>query len=209
MDEQRSKDAAHAEEIKRLNEVVDGGGKLDEIEDEQQGIQIQKAHKDLVVNQDAQSDLLRRRMKEVTFPLSDPVRADIKTLEDLFEELVEAEVAVGLAAQQANVTVRVCCVKIGSEHITMINPKIIARKGKKRGYESCLSVPCVAVDIVRPRDITVEYYDREGEQHRLRPMLHRHARRILHEVEHLDGIMIDKYVKPDSSNVRFYMPDWA
>ena len=204
-----NKDAAHQEEINRLNEIIQDGGKLDEIEEEQGGIQVRKAHDDLVVTHDTNSDLLRMKMKDVVFPLSDVVKKDLQKLEDLYNELVDAKMAVGLAAQQANVSIRVCCVKIGSENITMINPHIIARKGKKRAYESCLSIPAVAVEIMRPRNITVEYYDKEGERHLLSPMLHKHCRRICHEVEHLDGILIDRYIKPDNSNVHFYLPEWA
>ena len=216
MDEQKnipasseSKDSAHQEEINRLNAIVGSGGKLDEVEEESKGIQVQKAHKDLVVSQDKASDLLRMKLKDATFPLSDPDKADIKTVENLFEELVEAKIAVGLAAQQANVTVRVCCIKMGSDHITMINPHVIARKGKKKGWESCLSIPAVVVEITRPRNITVEYYDMDGERHILSPMLHKHCRRMYHEYEHLEGRMVDIYVKPDGSNVRIALPDWA
>jgi len=203
------KGSAHQKEIDRLNKVIKEGGRLDDVETEQEGVQIQKAHKDLLVKQDPDSELLRMKLKDTAFPLTDPVKADIKKVQDLFEELVEAKIAIGLAAQQANVTVRVCCVKLGADHITMINPKIIARRGKKKAFESCMSLPCVAVEVERPRDITVEYYDLEGERHILSPVLHKYSRRIIHEANHVDGIMIDTFINKDSSNVRFYLPDWA
>jgi peptide deformylase len=202
--------SAHQAELDRLDGIVEGGGKLDDVDEGDQGVRIPKPHKDLVVSQGEDSDLLRLNLKETPFPLSDPNLADLRKLENLFQELVEAKLAVGLAAQQANVTIRACCVRLGTENITMINPRIIGRsKQTKLLSENCLSIPCVSVKVRRPKSVTVEYYDVKGHIHVLTPMLHKHARRIEHEIDHLDGIMIDTYVDAKASNVNYYLPDWA
>jgi len=211
MDEQKikPKGSAHQDEIDRLDSLVDGGGKLDDVEEEQQGIQVKKAHKDLNTKYDESSDLLKMRLRDVTFPLSDPVRKDIEKTETLFQELVKAGIAAGLAGNQAHVTACVICVHIGPDNITMINPKIIGRsKQTKLGFEACLSIPGVAVRVRRPKSITVEYYDKDGDRHVYTPMLHKYARIIAHECDHTSGITLEDHVLPDGSNVRLNIEDW-
>ena len=125
-----------------------------------------------------------------------PVREISKTVKKLVEDMFETMYAgrgIGLAAPQVGVSKRIFVVDTGEvgEKIAFINPKIVASsKNDLEDYEEgCLSLPDIQVDVVRPKRITVEYTNPEGETCRLEAdeML---ARCIQHENDHLDGVMI-------------------
>ena len=67
----------------------------------------------------------------------------------------------------------------------MINPVITEKEGTQGGEEGCLLRDAAGV-VVRPKKVTVEYTDRNGEPITLtaEDLL---ARAVCHEVAHLDG----------------------
>jgi peptide deformylase len=189
---------------------VDAGSlRLDEIEKEDNSVPFDKPHDDLVIRQDKDAEVLRMRIKETTFPLSDATTKDLDRLEKDFEEMVKAKIAVGLSANQVSAAVRACCVKLAMRHLTMINPRIVGRSGKRARWESCLSIPFVAVLVRRAKECTVEYQDRDGNTCRERFRRGGFAMIVQHEVDHLNGKMIDDYINANHSNVTMYIPDWA
>jgi peptide deformylase len=71
----------------------------------------------------------------------------------------------------------------------MINPKIIAHNQEKvKGWEGCLSIPNQRGLIPRYTEITVEYYDRYGQQQQ-QVLTDFVARIFQHELDHLDGLV--------------------
>ena len=61
-------------------------------------------------------------------------------IDDMFETMEKAN-GVGLAAPQIGILRRIAVIKIGSEAIELVNPKIIEVSGTQKEEEGCLSFP--------------------------------------------------------------------
>ncbi len=138
-----------------------------------------------------------------------PVKKFDRTLAELIKNMRETMVAadgVGLAAPQVGVTERVAIVDVGDENglIELINPKLIASKGKQTGVEGCLSFPGLYGDVTRHDYVKVRAQDRRGKWHIIEAddFL---ARAIQHEMDHLDGILftskVIQYIKEEDLEV--------
>ncbi len=109
-------------------------------------------------------------------------------IEDMFDTMYEAQ-GVGLAAPQVGILRRICVVDIRDEEpIVLINPELIESSGEQTDQEGCLSVPGKSAEVTRPDYVKVKSLDidmneviYEGEGLK--------ARAILHEMDHLDGIL--------------------
>ena len=119
-------------------------------------------------------------------------------LHQLIDDMIETLHAVGglgLAAPQVGVLKRVCIVEYDDELYELVNPVLKKSSGKCVDNEGCLSVVGFRGLVERPEKIVVEYYDRNGVQHKQRAEGY-FARVFLHEMDHLDGILFaDKMVK--------------
>lgn len=107
--------------------------------------------------------------------------------------LLDGVNSVGLAAPQVGVTQRLIVVKIGKDSRILINPKIVLRTNKKiTAVESCLSFdPKEAYLHKRNEGVKVSYQDGMGNT-RLEQFFGPAAVVIQHEVDHLNGITMDK-----------------
>lgn len=108
---------------------------------------------------------------------------------------VPTQIAVGLAANQLGLNIRMIVVDYAGFKGCMINPEILKyRGGTCRAEEGCLSFGKKVTYPIRHKIIQVEYLDETGELHRLkaRGLL---ARIVQHEVDHLDGITMFDRVK--------------
>ena len=94
---------------------------------------------------------------------------------------------VGLAAPQIGELVRVAVVDC-SEHpraespnglMVLVNPRITASDGAELGREGCLSIPDLTGNVRRPTTIEVAGRTCVGFE----------ARCVLHELDHLDGVL--------------------
>lgn len=101
---------------------------------------------------------------------------------------------IGLAAPQVAVNKQVIVVDVEPDNaakppLALINPQVI-RTSKElcTGEEGCLSIPGVYLDVIRPAAIEVSFKDENGRPQRLKAsdLL---ARCILHEMDHLAGVM--------------------
>ncbi|MDD7209570.1 MAG: peptide deformylase [Lachnospiraceae bacterium] len=113
----------------------------------------------------------------------------VKTLiGDMFETMYEAR-GVGLAAPQVGILRRICVIDVmDGDPFVLINPEVIETSGEQTDDEGCLSVPGKCALVTRPDYVKVKSLDMnlepviiEGEGLR--------ARAILHEMDHLDGIL--------------------
>lgn len=104
---------------------------------------------------------------------------------DMFETMRAAE-GVGLAAPQVGRTERLCVVEVGDVQAVLINPEIIAREGKIKWEEGCLSIPEVFGWVERSAYVKVRALGLDGQHFELegRELL---AVCIQHELDHLDG----------------------
>ncbi len=125
-----------------------------------------------------------RRVEEITPRI-------LQLLDDMHQTLEKAQ-GVGLAAPQVGVLRRIVIVEIDDKKYEMINPEIIATKGKQEEIEACLSVPEKYGSVVRPAWVKVRATDRNGNVYEVEGE-ELMARCFCHELDHLDGILyIDK-----------------
>lgn len=131
----------------------------------------------------------------------------IKFIMDMFETMHVAD-GIGLAANQVGVLKRIIVVDISCleefhdvKPIALINPKIIYEEGKCTMQEGCLSVPDVRAEVERAKTIRVKYRDTNFQEVELEAadIL---ARVILHELDHLNGVLFIDYL-PKSKRKEF------
>lgn len=115
----------------------------------------------------------------------------IELLDDLYDTMVEND-GVGIAAPQINVPLKVAIVELGEEGqlLEMINPTILEVSGSEVDIEGCLSFPGLYGEVERPTYVKLEACDREGQVYQLEAGGF-DARAILHEIDHLEGILFD------------------
>jgi len=102
----------------------------------------------------------------------------------------------GLSANQCGVFERVFIV--GNEEIVIvcINPKLIkASDDLIKDNEGCLSFPGLFLKVERASSVEVEYYDYQGKKYNT-TFTGLTARCFLHELDHMNGITMDKHAKP-------------
>ncbi|MGX7591278.1 peptide deformylase [Candidatus Karelsulcia muelleri] len=102
---------------------------------------------------------------------------------------------VGLAAPQIGLTIRLFIVNcFDSRKIIILNPILVINHCFDKEYtEGCLSIPKVFEKIKRKENILMEYVDINWYKHkvRIKGFL---ARVILHEYDHLNGILFLDYL---------------
>jgi peptide deformylase len=138
------------------------------------------------------SPVLRERAAEV-----EQIDADVRTLvQDLFDTM-RADKGVGLAANQIGVARRVAVVDAndGQPPVVLINATVVEQEGRAVQEEGCLSIPDIYADIARASRVVVETTTLEGRRERVEASELR-ARAILHEMDHLDGVLILDHVSP-------------
>ncbi len=135
-------------------------------------------------------EILRKKSKEIA-QMTDRTR---ELIDDMIDTMYEAA-GVGLAGPQVGVLKRVVVIDVsedGDEPIVLINPVVVEVEGSQTGDEGCLSVPGKVGTVTRAErvvcsalDLNMEEFEIEGTG-----LL---ARAILHEIDHLDGILyVDK-----------------
>ena len=105
---------------------------------------------------------------------------------------------VGLAGPQVGLMQRIFVVSIEDDvPRVFINPSIIETSQETSKYEEgCLSIPGAWADVVRPKTVKVQAWNEKGQAFTLEAggLL---ARVILHEYDHLEGILfIDRLSEP-------------
>lgn len=146
--------------------------------------------------------------------------SDLKTLVEGMFETMYAEEGIGLAAQQIGIAQQICVLDVRPPEnsdlqfnyryddkvlpldlfmpLALINPKVEISDSKESTYqEGCLSFPGIQGQVVRPSGIRCEFQDCDGQSHCIEAdgLL---ARCILHEVDHLNGVLfIDKMERKD------------
>ena len=133
---------------------------------------------------------------------------------DMFETMNNAQ-GVGLAAPQIGKSIRVFIIDTtpfiehdeddDSESMpeeerkqsaglkkVFINPIILEESGDKWPFnEGCLSIPGINEDVLRQRDLVIEYYD-ENFELKEETYTGKAARVIQHEYDHIDGILFHR-----------------
>ena len=113
-------------------------------------------------------------------------------VEDMFDTMYEEE-GIGLAANQVGVDMNLFIIDIAHTDDSefpriFVNGKIKKFNGECIFSEGCLSIPQVALEVIRPEKITFKYQDMKEKWHEeeFDGLL---ARAIQHEMDHLNGIL--------------------
>ena len=151
------------------------------------------------------NEILRRKARPVaaiTAPLRDLVRDMLETM--------HAARGVGLAAEQVGREEAVCVIDVPADAekpdcvaanaairmpLVMFNPAIGPTEGHQRNEEGCLSFPDISAPVTRAAKVSVDYLDLDGKPQRVtaQGLL---ARAILHEVDHLNGVLLVDRLSP-------------
>ena len=128
--------------------------------------------------------VLRQKAKRVR-----TIDSSIKKLIENMRETMHHIRAVGLAAPQVGVPLRVIVIGMpDAEDIALINPEVVRRKGERLVTEGCLSVPGYFGEIKRAESITVKGLDPSRKEIRIKAseLL---AQVLEHEIDHLNGVL--------------------
>lgn len=168
----------------------------------------------------AEDDPILREVSEpVQFPLSEE---DEKLIEEMREFLINSQTpeiaekynlrpGVGVAAPQLGVSKQIFAIYLTEfdedGNVTdviidevFINPRILKHSVKKAALsegEGCLSVPRSVPGLVpRPRRVTFEYQDIEGDFYEVK-LSDYEAIVTQHEIDHLKGILFYDHINPE------------
>ena len=133
--------------------------------------------------------ILRKKCK----PVKDPLSIE-SIIDDMFDSMYEAE-GIGLAANQVGLDMNLFIIDVthtdeAEDTHVFINGAIISTDGDDKVFqEGCLSMPGIALDVIRPEKVTLKYQGIDGEWHEneFDGLL---GRAIQHEMDHLNGTFI-------------------
>lgn len=136
-------------------------------------------------------EILRAPTKEIP-----SVDAEIRALIAEMGDIMYRAHGVGLAAPQVGQSLRLLVYDAGDGLRALINPVVLKKKGEQyEPEEGCLSIPGLRGVVRRANEIVVKALDGEGRPLRMRATEFE-ARVILHEVDHLDGILFIDHADP-------------
>lgn len=129
--------------------------------------------------------------------------ADMRRLSIAWEKDHPYELSAAMAAPQIGVNQRIIIVrddlndKKNNTFTALINPEVIRTEGKLvKEQEGCLSVPAIYGLVARPRKVKVKALLEDGHEVRLKADGYL-ARTLLHEIDHLDGILFIDHIRDD------------
>ncbi len=148
---------------------------------------------------------LKQKARELG-PGDDAVIAEVAT--DLVETMESFGHCVGLAAPQLDHLVRIVAVDVTGHKkattqnglLVLVNPVVVDSDGAEVGREGCLSIPHLTANVRRATRIRVEATDPRGEPVSVDSEAFE-ARCLLHEIDHLDGLLFLDRVDSLSSDV--------
>ncbi len=115
----------------------------------------------------------------------------VREIAEFMTSQLELKGVLGFAAPQFGELMRIIVIKRDElSTITIVNPQIVREKGQHYQQEECLSIPDKFFLVKRPKILKVKGLNLEGNEITIKG--HGLLAAILrHEIDHLDGIMID------------------
>ncbi len=141
------------------------------------------------------------RVRFVTEETRDLI-AEMTKLSLKWEKEHPYELSAAMAAPQMGINKRIIIIrddmedKKNASFTALIDPEVIKTEGKlEKDYEGCLSVPNVYGLVARPAKARIKALLEDGTEVRLKAdgAL---ARVLLHEIDHLDGVLFIDHVAP-------------
>jgi len=121
---------------------------------------------------------------------------------DLLDTMAASPACVGLAANQIGVALRAFAVDVSGHKkadschgaVVLFNPVLIGSSAPVVAREGCMSVPDLTGNVARPTEVVVQGITPEGTVRVIEANAFE-ARAILHELDHLDGLVfLDRVV---------------
>lgn len=156
---------------------------------------------ELVLHPDA---LLREKSEKIS-----DINGEIVRLADAMIETMHRARGIGLAGVQIGRLERIFVTHVdGDKPRVFINPTILGTSVEQWEYdEGCLSIPAIYADVTRPEAIQVQAWNEKGRPFTIDAdgVL---ARVILHENDHLNGVLFIDHLTDDSRDraMRDYDP---
>ena len=126
--------------------------------------------------------------------------------QDLVDTMRASPACVGLAAPQIGVSRRAFAVDVTGHRkarschglVVLFNPEVVLAHGPVVAREGCMSVPDLTGDVARARLVGVRGLTPEGDDRVLQVDAFE-ARAVLHELDHLDGLLfLDRVTAGDA-----------
>ncbi len=146
---------------------------------------------------------LREKCKKVNHvddEVHDIIKSMIQNCLD-WEKDHKFEISAALAAPQLGYDRRIIVVrddmdnKENANFVPLLNPEVIKTEGKiETDYEGCLSVPTVYGKVPRPSKARIKAQTIDGQDVRIKAEGFL-ARTLLHEIDHLNGILFIDHIK--------------
>lgn len=138
-----------------------------------------------------------RRLKLPAAPVGRPGAAVRRLAHDLRDTAASFPRTVGIAAPQIGALWRVAYVDCtGHKKVPdaqgpmwLIDPVVVDHDGDEIGREGCLSLPDITANVRRATRVVVEATDLDGSRRAIAAEGFE-ARVMLHEIDHLDGVLI-------------------
>jgi peptide deformylase len=135
-------------------------------------------------------------LKRIAAPVGTVDSAARALARDLVDTMRAHERCVGIAANQIG-ELRRCIVVDVSEHpravsrhglLVLFDPIVLERRGSEVAREGCLSVPELTANVRRAANVVVQGGDETGQRRAVSANAFE-ARALLHEIDHLDGVL--------------------
>lgn len=138
-----------------------------------------------------------RRLKTRAVPLRRPGAAARRLARDLEDTARSFPRTVGIAAPQIGVLQRMAFIDCTGHPrvpdplgpLWLVDPMLVHADGAEVAREGCLSLPDITANVRRPLSIVVDALDLHGRRQTIERSGFE-ARVILHEMDHLDGVLI-------------------
>jgi len=144
------------------------------------------------------------KLEKVSEPISEVTPEIRKLARDMFETMYYTS-GVGLSAPQIGINKRLLVIDVSggedrSKQLTVINPVVIETNGSQTGREGCLSFPGLFATVTRPNFVKIRGLNLDGKEVEVEgtELL---ARALLHEIDHLDGILYIQRMKKSDREV--------
>ena len=138
-----------------------------------------------------------RSLKVPSEPFSGSPEEAEALIRDLLDTMQESPATVGLAAPQIGEGIRAFVMDVSGHRratsaqglVALLDPVLFSSEGAETVREGCLSVPDLTANVSRATSIVLEGRTAQGERKRYE-MEGFEARAALHELDHLDGLLI-------------------
>lgn len=132
-----------------------------------------------------------KRLRRAAEPVAE-ITPDIHKIWTRMIDAMEAMPGLGLAAPQLGIMLRLAVVDASQDRgqaVRMANPVILHSSAKLRTYEEgSPNLPGVSAKLDRPRAVTVQFLNSEGQQQE-RDFVGLWATSVQHQIDHLNGKM--------------------